>query len=79
MAGSYALVDTYQLKGLQKYVQSKLFLRCLADVEKIVPHFHAPAKKSGVNCTEICHCLEEECENKDMDFGLYCHEASESD
>ena len=36
-------------------------------------------QKSGVNCTEIYRCLEEECENKDMDFGLYWSEASESD
>lgn len=36
-------------------------------------------KKSGVKCTEICGCLEDDCENHDNDFGSYSCVDTDSD
>ena len=58
-----------------KEIASLLSCRCKMHCSSLA----CSCRKSGVKCTELCRCLEEDCENQDTEFGSYSSADTDSD
>ena len=56
-------------------ISSLLFCGCKLSCSSVA----CSSRKSGAKCTELCRCLEEECENQDAEFDSYSSADTESD
>ena len=64
--GRYVPIQGFE-EVCPKEIASLLYCGCKKDCSTL----SCSCKKSGVNCTDICRCLEDECENQNTEFGSY--------
>ena len=79
MGGRSALGAIFQCKALKLFAHKKYRRCCSAAASWVVRRLHVRLENQAPSATELCHCLEEECENQDAEFDSYSSADTESD